>query len=289
MNAESSRLRSTGVITTDMRAIWPGALVVVYLAMTGVVLLAGATPAPARAIATHFGVLALVAAATFAPRSPVWLRAGSPLLALFFLYSGIPSIITAAGHVDVRDSIVVGWEAALFGTQPALAWARAVPSLWISEPLHLAYLSYYPIIFSVPVALLLSRRPDDFSHAVLVLMLTFVACFVLFIVFPVAGPRYFWESSAPTGPMRTIATWLLESGSSRGTAFPSSHVAVSVTQSILAIHYFGKRGIIVAVLTTGLAAGAVYGGFHYLIDVIAGAALGTALTLPGVGMRRRAR
>jgi membrane-associated phospholipid phosphatase len=71
--------------------------------------------------------------------------------------------------------------------------------------------------------------------------------------------------------------WLLEAGSARGTAFPSSHVAVAVVQSAFALKYQRRVGWVATVATILIGCGAVYGGFHYATDVIAGAALGLAV------------
>jgi membrane-associated phospholipid phosphatase len=287
-NAESSRLRSTETTSSDISAIWPGALLVVYLAVTGLAFLQGYGRVSPASVALHFAMLAAIAAATWLPMVPSWLRAWAPLLALPFLYSEMPVLIAAVGHVNVFDSTVIGWERALFGSQPAVAWAARWPSRIGSEILHLAYLSYYGIIFSVPVGLH-RKRHRAFSEAVFALMLTFIACFLCYLVFPVAGPRYFWTSPAGAvqGPVRSATLWLLETGSSRGTAFPSSHVAVAVAQSILAARYFGRRGLWIAALTVGLALGAVYGGFHYAVDVIAGALFGASMATVGLGLVRR--
>jgi membrane-associated phospholipid phosphatase len=158
-----------------------------------------------------------------------------------------------------------------------------------SELLHTTYLSYYIIIFSVPVGLHVGGRRAEFAQAVFVLMLVFVACFICYIAFPVAGPRYLWPAPAntPGGPMRSATVWLLEARSSRGTAFPSSHVAVATTQSILAFRYFGKKGLTVAALSCGLALGAIYGGFHYAIDVLVGTLFGAGLTFVGLAVSSR--
>ena len=287
MNAESSRLRSTGITSSGIRAIWPGALLIAYLAATGVLLFAA--PAGMGAAALHWALVAAVAGATLLRGVPRWLRAWTPLLVLFFLYAELPALIGAAGHAQPLDNVVIGWERAVFGGQPARSWAAAMPSPTLSETLHLAYLSYYPIIYVVPAALWLAGRHEEFSEAALALLLTFIACFVCYIAFPVAGPRYLWVSPAPDGLFRRISTWLLESGSSRGTAFPSSHVAVAAAQSVLAVRYFGSRGAVVAVFATGLALGAVYGGFHYAIDVVAGLVLGLGTTALALAASRRSR
>ena len=272
-----------------MSAIWPGALLVVYLGVTGILLLSGHSRLTLFGIAWHFALLAASAAATWLGIVPRWLRAWAPLLALLSLYAEMPMLISAAGHGRYFDAEVMRWEYTLFGWQPAIEWARRWPSRIASEVLHAAYLSYYGIIFSVPVALYRARRTAAFGEAVFVLMFTFVACFICYIVFPVAGPRYFWDATIRTsgGPVRATAVWLLEARSSRGTAFPSSHVAVGVTQSMLAVRYFGTRGLLLGALAFGLALGAVYGGFHYAVDVLSGLIFGALTTALGLAIHRQ--
>lgn len=281
-------MRSTGRISNDIIAIWPGALLCVYLAMGATLLLVGKARVPAAALSVHLAVLVAIAAATWMPFVPNWLRRWAPLMSLLFLYTELPLLIRAAGHETFFDSTVIRWESALFGGQPSVQWAAAWRSTAVSEFLHFGYLSYYPIIFSVPAILALQKREHDFSEAVFVLLLTFTVCFVAFVVFPVAGPRYLWPSPATAveGPARALTVWLLESRSSRGTAFPSSHVAVATTQSILAVLYLRVRGVPVGVLTVLLAGGAVYGGFHYAVDVIAGVVVGTMMAAVGLAATR---
>jgi membrane-associated phospholipid phosphatase len=255
---------------------------------TGLLLILGRARVPPGVGLVHLAVLAAIAATTWLSIFPRWLRRWGPLIALLFLYSEMPLLIQAAGHHHPNDIPVMQLEKALFGTQPALAWAERWPSRLGSELLHAAYLSYYPIIFSVPLALALTKRHAEFSEAVFVLMLAFVACFTFYLFYPVAGPRYLFKSPADAvaGPFRQATVGLLQARSSMGTAFPSSHVAVALTQSILAVHYFGRKGLLVALLAAGLAAGAVYGGFHYLVDVFAGVAMGVLTTSLGFALLR---
>ena len=286
MNAASSRLRFTGVTSSDMAAIWPGTLLVVYLMTTGIMLLIGYDRVSALALTAHFTALAAIAGTTWMRGVPAWLRSWAPLLLLLFLYSEMPAIIAAVGHTSLQDAQVIGWEAALFGSQPATAWARAWDSLLFSEGVHLAYLLYYPVIFAIPAVLYVRQRLPEFHVAVTILLATFIVCFLCYAFFPVAGPRYLWPSVAPTGPFRQFALFLLESRSSQGTAFPSSHVAVASTQAVLAIAFFGVRGLLVALVAIGIAAGAVYGGFHYAIDISAGIVVGLAVAFAGLWITR---
>ena len=251
-------------------------------------LLLGRSRVPPLALAVHIAVLAAVAAATWLPVVPPWLRRWAPLMSLLFLYTELPLLIRAAGHHSFFDPTVIRWERALFGGQPALEWAASWSSVVLSELLHSAYLSYYAIIFVVPTLLAVRGRHHEFSEAVFVLLLTFTVCFAAFIVFPVSGPRYIWSArpDVASGPVRHFTLWILESRSSRGTAFPSSHVAVATTQSLLAIFYFGRRGLLVAIVSALLGIGAIYGGFHYAVDVLAGAAFGLIVGALGLAAVR---
>ena len=253
-------------------------------------LLLGRSRIPSMALTVHLAVLAAIAAATWLPVVPLWLRRWAPLMALLFLYTELPLLIRAAGHRSFFDPTVIRWERMMFGGQPALEWAASWSSVVVSELLHAAYVSYYAIIFVVPAILALRGRHQEFSEAVFVLLLTFTVCFVAFIVFPVSGPRYIWNArpDVASGPVRQFVLWILESRSSRGTAFPSSHVAVATTQSLLAISYFGRRGIPVAIVSAALAVGAIYGGFHYAVDVLAGVALGLGVGTLGLVATRSA-
>jgi membrane-associated phospholipid phosphatase len=86
--------------------------------------------------------------------------------------------------------------------------------------------------------------------------------------------------------MRTVVLTILQGGSSRGAAFPSSHVAVAVTQSLVMLRFRRPLGLGVAVTSVLLAFGAVYGGFHYAIDAFAGAAVGVAAWLASGALQR---
>jgi membrane-associated phospholipid phosphatase len=290
MNAESPRLPSTEITSRDIGAIWSGALLVVYLAGTGLLFI-GAQGGDAPIVLLHFGVLTAIAVATWSARVPVWLRLWAPLMTLLFLYSEIPALLRALGHTSLYDSTVMQWEHTVFGSQPAIEWASRWNSQLASEFLHAAYASFYAIIYVVPVLLFAAARMKDFEEASFALLFTYLACCILYIAFPVAGPRYLFTPGllVPNGVIRQSVRWLLESRSSEGTAFPSSHVALAITASVLAFRYYRGRGLVIGLVTIFLSLGAVYGGFHYGVDVLGGAALGFATTAAALWVHRRLR
>jgi membrane-associated phospholipid phosphatase len=77
---------------------------------------------------------------------------------------------------------------------------------------------------------------------------------------------------------------LLDRGSSRGTAFPSSHVAASVVSSLCALRHQRRVGIAVTLVTVALTFATVYGGFHYAVDALVGVILGGLAWLVSAGI-----
>ena len=196
------------------------------------------------------------------------------------LYTELAVLNVAVFNGRYFDSIVLGWEQALFGGQPSRDLAQTMPFLPLSELLHFSYLSYYLIIYGPPLYLYLRGRRTAHQQLVFTLMLTFFAHYIFFIYFPVQGPRYIFP--APGGDISSgffygLAHRVLEVGSSQGAAFPSSHVGVSFAQAALAFRLLPRVAPIVLLLSVGLALGAVYGGFHYAIDALCGLAFGLLL------------
>lgn len=289
---ELAPARTTPAYAPARCALW---IVAAYLALTLVpAFRAIAGAATATAFTAHLAGLAAAAWAGWVLGRPSrHARGGAaytratltwfPLIAIPLLYAEIPTLIAGAGSA-YHDAEVQRWELALFGgTSPAATLAPALtsalaslPALVVSEALHAGYLSFYPIIYAPLVVVALRGDADALARGVTALVAVFAASYLAFVWFPVQGPRYLWAAppGIPPGFFRALASSILESGSSRGTAFPSAHVAIAVTQSLFALRYHRPLGIIVAVLTALLTVGAIYGGYHYAVDAIAGALVG---------------
>lgn len=240
-----------------------------------------------RPLAAHLVVLVAAALLTFSHRA--WLRPVRDWLPLAlgpFLYIELRWLIEGMGRPHA-DAVVQGWERALFPGSPAATWATIMPVRWISEALHLAYASYYLLVYLPPAILYAGRRRDAYAATLLALALVYGACFTAYLFFPVDGPRFLvGPAAAPDGPVRAFVLHLLDVGSSRGTAFPSSHVAASVVASLSAVRHQPRIGLVVSVLTVGLAAATVYGGFHYAVDALAGGIVGLAAWLSATALCR---
>jgi len=156
-----------------------------------------------------------------------------------------------------------------------------------------AYLMLLPEIFVVAWLWVMAKRD------LIVFFRTFFACYlialVVFAIYPVVGPCiYFSESFHPDfrgtltfrlmDGMAAEYTAALQRTSVNGfgyfIAIPSLHVALAfVLQAMLRFspgHFWAFLPINVA-----LALSTVLLGYHYVIDAVAGVALGTLVTIPG--------
>jgi membrane-associated phospholipid phosphatase len=202
--------------------------------------------------------------------------------------------IIAGTAMPHHDATIVGWEHVLFPSNPSATLAPRLPIPVLSELLHFAYASYYLIIYLPPIALYVMGKREAFVKTVLALTLVYGACFIIYALFPVDGPRYLvGPAAAPDGPVRRFVLALLERGSSRGTAFPSSHVAASLVSGLCALRSQRRVGLVVAPFVVALIVATVYGGFHYAVDALVGVILGglawtASLTLWSVAESRGA-
>jgi len=202
-----------------------------------------------------------------------------PLLLLPALYSELD--ILNSVPVSVHDPLVQHWEMLLFGGQISREWWQAAPSRFWSIVFHAAYLSYY-LIISAP-ALYFAWRGDlqAVRRFVLVVIATFVICYLIFTFFPVAGPYYEFPRPAPwfTDNLPARLTYeALAGGSSYGAAFPSSHVAAALAATLAAARSSRRLGLLLSIPTLLLTIGVVYCQMHYGVDALGGLAVGLLVT-----------
>ena len=212
------------------------------------------------------------------------------LLPTFYTELGILAMQRDLSKTFARDAVIQAWEAAIFGSQISYGWIRNAPSAFWSGTLHLAYMAYYPIVLAGPVLLLMRGKATNARNVLFTTMLAFTVCYVVFALYPVAGPNYTFEH--PTGLVRDV--WsarlvygLLGTGSSFGTAFPSSHVAATVAANFSVWREWRALALILLVPTILLVIGTVYCQMHYGVDVLAGLCIGLGAGWTGVVMTRR--
>jgi len=209
-----------------------------------------------------------------------WQVAVATLLPVL-IQAGLYALVGAVNARRVmHDDALLRVESSWFG-DPSRAWARQWPDTTVSTVLHACYLAYYAILLVPYARLALRQEKSAWRMTFRAHMVTLLIGVVIFLLWPVEGPRF----RAPIGrdvlPDAThlFTNTLLATFSARGTAFPSSHVSIAVAHLLVAWTTQRALALMMAPVVLGMAIGAVYGGFHYLSDVLAGALLGVLCVL----------
>ena len=206
----------------------------------------------------------------------VWLAAFWPELDLLHQLRIPP---TFDPHLAALDLALFG----IHGTHVNLLWMPRMPYAWLSEPMHFSYWAYYLLIGLPPLALVLLGRTEALRDMVFRMMLTYLTCFVVFILYPVYGPgltlpRY--SGALTHGFFYQLVRTTLGAGDSPGCAFPSSHVAGAITIAYAGSRWFPRwiSGLL-WIEAIGVLVSTVYTQNHYPIDALAGLAWGLALQI----------
>ena len=255
------------------------------------------------------------------PEAMLWgrLRALVMTIALWAVYRMIPCRITKMVRIIAQmallawwypdtyeinrmfpnlDHIFAGWEQDLFGCQPALHFAKALPWAVVSELMSMGYFMYYPMIALVSFYYFFCRYYEA-ERAAFVMLTSFFIYYLIYIYVPVVGPTFYFDAVGiseiakgifpalgdyfnthtnclPTpGYTDGIFYQLVEDAKNAGerptAAFPSSHVGVS-TICMLLVWHTGNRKLLYVMLPfyIFLCLATVYIQAHYLIDAIAG-------------------
>lgn len=204
------------------------------------------------------------------------LRAWLPVLGLPLIYGEV-ALLNDLFTTGYYDHLVQRWEIAVFGSQLSVTLRRTMPWKPLSEYLHFGYFGYYVLVPLLLGVLYARGAYASFRGALTTILATFYFCYLVFIVFPVAGPWYYFPrpDAADVGwffPF--VIRRVLAAGASQGAAFPSSHVAAAIISWLLAWRLARPLFWLYALIVPALVVGTVYGGFHYAID--AGAGIGVA-------------
>jgi hypothetical protein len=260
--------QGTGLLAIDYVAIG-------YAALTGALSLAGGLKGVAFA-AVHGLVIFLIVKMSRRPlprgQVATFFRLLYPVIATPLLYHEL-SYLNQFVVAGFFDPIVQRWEVAVFGSQISQEAAGWFPALWLSEFMTVGYLTYYFVIPLLAIGAWACCGRAGFHRIGVTVALAFAVCYTWFILFPVMGPRYWYgalEGALSEGSIYHFARELLAGGSSKGTAFPSSHVAGTCAAWFAAAREDERAFFLAAVPVVTLTLGTVWAGFHYAIDAAAG-------------------
>lgn len=206
-----------------------------------------------------------------------------PLVVLLAVYGSLDIINGPREAAALSyDAVVQQWELAAFGHQLAHDWSRSRTSSAMAWPLSLSYLAFFPMVISAPAVLWWRGHFERARQTIFGISLAFFTCYLVFLLFPVAGPNYLWGWPAGGGhsdlPGRMVRS-LIDRGDSWGSAFPSSHVAGSMAAVMLAFRNWRPLGWTLLPFALAILVGVVYFQVHYAVDAVAGLSIAVLATI----------
>jgi membrane-associated phospholipid phosphatase len=140
-----------------------------------------------------------------------------------------------------------------------------------------AYASYYLLPVGSALALWVQRRSEEFDRFVFALATALVSSYAAYFIAPAAGPRIpdaLAQAELGGGALSAaLRSFLRAAERNQLDAFPSGHTAVSIVFLAQAWTLFPRLRVPFAAAVGAIIFSTVYLSLHYVVDVVAGAAL----------------
>ena len=198
---------------------------------------------------------------------------------ILFIYYYEKTYLFARGIFGGRkfDDEIARLEEFIFGSQPSLVFSVKFSQVWLSEFLHFCYTFYYLLIPLLGFSLWAKRDKTEFHKFMFACVLLMLLCYLIFSLFPVAGPIWFFEGTRAKFNgfiFVKIIDLIVRKAEIPNAAFPSSHVALAFLVLLYSFKYSRRLFWLFTPIILGLLFATVYIKAHYLIDVPAGLILG---------------
>ena len=204
-----------------------------------------------------------------------WLRDWAPpayILAGYYLSGHLfaaPSVAT--------ESWLIGWDRRLLGDPAArfVAWPRALVAC-----LEIFYMGCFLLIPAGAALLLLAGHAILMDRYWTMVMGAEFAAFAPLAFIQTRPPWALERKPELTDPViHRLAAQMVQHVSHRVNTFPSGHAAGSLAVALAVIGTLPWPGALLMVLAAAICVACVVGRYHYVIDVVAGAAVAVAMWL----------
>jgi len=210
---------------------------------------------------------------------------------VYVLYLELHLVVGPVTNGRLIDPLLVAIDRSLFGTDP-IAWLGRFGTPWVTETLQICYTLFYVLILTVGAELRRRDRRKFQAHAFACGCGLFVS-WIGYFIGPAIGPRL-WVYGAAAVDRDLPGLWLtpylrrfVDAGGlapvdapihlipalAPRDAFPSGHTLVTLLLMWWAFRERLRMSWFVIPAGALLIAGTMYLRYHYVIDVIAGAAL----------------
>ncbi len=192
------------------------------------------------------------------------------VLALFAFLFGIMANLQHVFFEDWLDARLVDAEVTLTGTE-STRWLERLIRPALTEWMMFAYVIYLPMLPLVGFLCYEFGGEKAVNAYCWVLALTYIVCYLGFLVAPVAGPLY-WQPTVYAVPLEggfftRCAEWIRTHQHYAGGNFPSAHCAAGTVMLVtLARHSRVPFFLVGLPIVSSLYIATVYGRFHYIWD-----------------------
>lgn len=260
-------------------------LMILYLALTGLIIIASRASLPSFEALIGLHLLAGMAIYSLRylparlPRVARLFRDWYPAMAFPLLYKEVEVLAGTVGNWGLTGPLQ-DLEVGLFAGHPSLYLSEELSWVWLSEYAHFCYLAFVLLFPTIGGIWYFTGKRHAFRELLFLMSVTFATSYLFYILFPVDSP--FYLSPKLGEPLSghlfyELVHFVSSRGGARGGAFPSSHVSIS-TVILLVTWKFQPRWLYWLVpIYVGLVFATVYGRFHYLVDVFAGWVLALAV------------
>jgi len=239
-------------------------------------------------------ILLLVALQERHPRSRllVAVRNWLPLPYILFGYKMIHFLINSdrnPGFMLIKDHWLIASDRWLFGTDPTV-WLQRVTFPWLTELMQIFYATNYFLPLVLVLSLYLKRERLPFQKTVFAITLGYILSYLGYFVIPAIGPRFTIGHALPLEGIfirDKLADLIYCLDACPRDCFPSGHTEIPLITLWLAFRFRRKLFYLYLPIVTGLICSTVYLRYHYVVDVIAGAALAGIVILLARGAEKR--
>jgi len=240
---------------------------------------------PAYVIWNVIAVVAIVLLARKRAHGQGWEFAHDWLPLLFFTTAfEETSFLSLTVRGGWQNGYILAFEAWLFPASP-MEWMHARIRDWLVEFLDFGYFAFYPLYPVVGGMLWAWRERPAFRGAFRgltdTLSIGYVLCYTTYLLFPTQSPAnragVQQVGSTHAGVFQHLVRAIQNHAGVHGNAFPSAHIMLAFVVLWFAYRFLPRLAPWLLFPVLLMCVGAVYDGYHYASDVIAGAAIGIIL------------
>lgn len=238
---------------------------------------------PARCFTIHVAMaLGIVWLSRGAARSPNgtlrFARHWYPLPLYIFFFEELEGLV----HIIFPgwfDGWLISFDYNLVGVHPSVWLARFAGPV-LNDFMQFAYVTYFLYLVILPAILYSQRERLAYWTVMVSTAIAHYSVYVIAVLLPIESPYHafasFHEKPLTGGPFTATIDVIERFARVHGAAFPSAHVAGSMVAILASWRYRRWLFWICLPFFLSMCIATIYGRYHYIADVLAGIAVGTA-------------